>query len=303
MTHNDVSLVAWAEFQTGREVLSVAIHPRSGRNRLSVLTLVDGGKLLVKEGQTATEIRVLECAPAAACRPIAFDVKTRRILFVLSSDTQTLDEVSFTSQSWARLLHPLARRLAETHRQHGKDLPSVQHPWPRFAPVSWHDFQTLTPAARQLVRLVQQRPLLADAANALKDLSGTSLIHGDIKPDNIVVTEDHAQLIDWELSGSGHPLVDVGALIGMVLSRWAENVILGSEPASRLTGRQLADLLAPILSGYAEGAKNLTLRDAALAGAGWLVSRAWTGSMHERSLAPQRSIELVLAHRIIRAAG
>lgn len=303
MTHGEVGLVEWAELQTGREVSSVALHPRSGRNRLTVLTMSDGGKLIVKEGHTPAEARIFETTPAAARPPLAVDGENRRLLFDLAADSRTLEEVTFSSETWAKLLHPLAMLLAETHAQHSDDLPPLQHPWPMFQPISWQDFQTLTPAARQLVRQIQQRPLLANAADTLRGLSGNNLVHGDIKADNIVVSEGKAQLIDWELSGSGHPLVDVGALIGMVLSKWAENVTLGNEPEVGLTAKQLVALLSPILSGYAEKGENLTLQDAALAGAGWLVSRAWTGAMHERYLTPVRSIELVLAHRIIRVVG
>ena len=80
------------------------------------------------------------------------------------------------------------------------------------------------------------RPLLGalDAA-----WTPTTVIHGDLRADNVMVTADGVVFIDWETAGRGDPAWDVGALLAEVLTDARVR-----EVGPRLTPRVRAELAA-----------------------------------------------------------
>jgi Ser/Thr protein kinase RdoA (MazF antagonist) len=114
-------------------------------------------------------------------------------------------------------------------------VPWVLHLWcPPAAQV-----ETMGPGSRALLRRLQARGGLCRGLRQLAErYAPDSRIHGDLKADNVVVTvgafgEPAAtQLIDWEASGPGESVWDLGCLLGeCLLARAASKVPGGSESA------------------------------------------------------------------------
>ncbi|MEU0984705.1 phosphotransferase [Streptomyces griseus] len=56
-----------------------------------------------------------------------------------------------------------------------------------------------------------------------------SLVHFDLRDDNILVREDPAgdpeiALVDWEMAGYGDPMLDIGTVVGQLLVQWLQTV-------------------------------------------------------------------------------
>lgn len=103
------------------------------------------------------------------------------------------------AQPWR--VNALARQMAEVHAQlhrcPGEGLPSQSTRLSGLA--GWIETRSdFTPALREtLVRVV----------NALPE--GDRLCHGDLHPDNILLTERGPRVIDWMNAWCSHPLADV----------------------------------------------------------------------------------------------
>ena len=67
----------------------------------------------------------------------------------------------------------------------------------------------------------------------------STLLHGDFKPDNILVDERAGpiRMVDWELCGMGDPAYDLGQALGGLVSTWIES-------AGSIEARSLAELFA-----------------------------------------------------------
>ncbi|MBM3573827.1 MAG: hypothetical protein FJX52_15945 [Alphaproteobacteria bacterium] len=58
-----------------------------------------------------------------------------------------------------------------------------------------------------------QRRLIENILARAPRLSGRSLIHADLIPENVIVASNRLVLVDWEYSGLGDPAVDVASVI------------------------------------------------------------------------------------------
>ncbi|MET8575305.1 aminoglycoside phosphotransferase family protein [Streptomyces sp. NPDC005012] len=87
---------------------------------------------------------------------------------------------------------------------------------------SWHDLSWLDPWARRNLPLLAGREAGWQAA-----ASGTALVHGDLRADNVLLTEDRVVVVDWPWAAVGAPWFDVVALAPSVLMhRTAEEAAL-----------------------------------------------------------------------------
>lgn len=298
-------LKKWAQVQCGYEVDRVTAHQRSGRNQIFVLSTSCKRNLLLKQSRTPIEAMILSNPPPGAAVPLVAEIESKRVLFEMHAHSRTLLDVTGSISEWTLILTKLASKLPQMHGWPIHQFATrVDVAWPRFSTVLWEDFVTFTPAAKQLVALLQERPLLTEAADRLLEASGSSLVHGDLKPDNVLLVGDDIRLIDWELCGLGDPLIDIGAILGMLVSCVVDvpsesdkqSIIAMKTPETN----QLAQAFESILRGYSDGGGDVVLLDAVRACAVWLVARAWTISMHERVLGYQARICVVMAHRLLR---
>jgi hypothetical protein len=78
-----------------------------------------------------------------------------------------------------------------------------------------------------------------ETASREADLKGDTLLHGDVRSDNLCVRDDHAVLVDWNWACRGRPSLD---LVAWLPSLWHEG---GPEPWTIAPGHgPLASLLA-----------------------------------------------------------
>jgi hypothetical protein len=98
-------------------------------------------------------------------------------------------------------------------------------------------FARLSPASLQILKLVQQdRPMVAGLEGLRNEWIADTLIHGDIKGDNVLVTvradEDvRVRIVDWELIQVGDAAWDVGNMFRDFLSYWLVSVPLSGDLA------------------------------------------------------------------------
>ena len=91
-------------------------------------------------------------------------------------------------------------RIADAERA-GSDL------LPKQLPAAWDAFADSVPAEvgdEVLAAVAELRALAA----ALEATGSTTLIHGDLRDDNLGLTEDAVVLLDWDLASTGTPAVE-----------------------------------------------------------------------------------------------
>jgi hypothetical protein len=82
-------------------------------------------------------------------------------------------------------------------------------------------------------------------------LDGSCLLHSDINPTNVLLTDDRAWLVDWSSPTVGAPVVNLGELVTQLIAagndpEQAERAIAGCAAWAR-TDRETVDTLATVL--------------------------------------------------------
>ena len=118
------------------------------------------------------------------------------------------------------------------------------HAQPLSFPVCWPDigtYLTSSWASLEFLRILQESGDLCDWIDRVrKKWQPEAFFHGDMRLDNCIVygTSSHRPtkvlLVDWEFSGIGDPLWDVGAVWAEYLSFWLNSIPVGGDvPAAR----------------------------------------------------------------------
>ncbi len=83
-------------------------------------------------------------------------------------------------------------------------------------------------------------------------VSGTSLLHGDLRTDNILITADRSMVVDWPAAGIGAAWVDlVGLLPALHVDGGPSPVsVFGRHPVGRTSDRERVDSYICALAGY-----------------------------------------------------
>lgn len=140
-------------------------------------------------------------------------------------------------------LHDMVHRnssLARTHAGtigvvlaglHDRDLPQERAPFAKPPhSVQWNRphvsiLRNVSPANIRLLEAVQNERRLSDGLDALQNSwQATSIVHGDVKMDNLVVVPDGLVLVDWEIASLGDPRWDVGSVFANLLSTWVASM-------------------------------------------------------------------------------
>ena len=142
-------------------------------------------------------------------KPIAYD-EARRTLVTAAVPGTSLSKIVSRGKGSVGAVRSAARAMAEFHRL-DVDAP----PRPIEGELArLHEAQQF---------LASARPDLADEVSAMveavaTDLAGapSALIHGDLKPDHILIAGDRVALLDFDLLGRADPIADIAHLVAFL---------------------------------------------------------------------------------------
>ena len=130
----------------------------------------------------------------------------------------------------------VGRAVRDLHRCHVDASSTIheklatQHP-PGVFTIHWPNlrvFDDMSGSGLKIVKIVQAAPdLCATLDGLLQHWQPTSVIHADVKWDNVVLNpvpggrhRFRAQIVDWEMVRLGDPLWDVGSFLSQYLDAW-----------------------------------------------------------------------------------
>jgi Phosphotransferase enzyme family len=178
---------------------------------------------------------------------------------------------------------PLAQAVAAVHRL---PIPTSDGLPLRGAPVMTHgrvgpaDLSAHPYAYSEFLRLYQQRGLDPALRNLKATWKSESVIHGDFTASNILYqpgVHPHCYILtDWELSGIGDPLWDIGSLVGSLI--WA---------SLNLKKAWAREWTTEFLRGYSSATSQDVDIDRVLAWAGyWVLQRTLALPPQQAGLSP-----------------
>jgi Ser/Thr protein kinase RdoA (MazF antagonist) len=117
-------------------------------------------------------------------------------------------------------------------------------------------FASLSPANLQLLRLLQKGALAAGLGGLHAEWAPDTLIHNDLKGDNILVStnptgQPQVRIVDWEMIQVGDAAWDVGAVLRDFLGYWLLSVPLTAD----LTAEQMLEAASWPLAKLHPGAR------------------------------------------------
>jgi len=226
---------------------TVRVEPRGRRGQAAIVRLDDGSEVFVKlaplDGVDAgmrTEREVAAARTLPGLTPAVLAAAEDGSWVVLEGvEGEPLSSTPTDLDLDTGLAADLGAMLAAVHRAGHRgnpdrlrreapvtDLPSAEVQLPPIDDVTPTRF-ALAPGFDYPVWLafVQDEPL----AGAIRDLAATwtvaTLIHGDLRGDNVIATPTRRLVpVDWELGGLGDPRADLGALVALYLSAWLSSI-------------------------------------------------------------------------------
>lgn len=203
-------------------------HPHSGRNVLW-LRESDGAMTLRKESGTsaineAWLYGTLGGHIAAVTSPISSDTERAVVVLRYHDGASSLHDVEHPIEF---LFHyaQLAMVLAELHHQPVPNDAPTSPNLPRLRPAPYGIVETLGPGARELLTGCQSMPGLLVADELAASVDGpTAIVHGDLKPDNVLLVDGWPVIIDWDLAGRGVIWTDLGAIVGSMIDSYATTI-------------------------------------------------------------------------------
>lgn len=246
----------------------VRVHTDSGRELLlkrGTRRSPSGDGALLNEGlvyQILNELGIAYLAP----RCILHDRKSDVLLMDYvrgRTARESWDYLGTDQQAWASLGMVLARFHAkgvQAPEWSQRLLGDFEELVPSAHPLRPSDLIEATSGQLQVIRAIQSDPLVGSRLAALAASTTPTLIHGDARLDNILVSDEGGiRLIDFELSRIGDPLFDLGNLVGSVLEHVAMATTLGGEEsAGQFIDRVVGDSFVQsrsIIAGYRSGAR------------------------------------------------
>ena len=170
----------------------------------------------------------------------------------------------------------IGEALAMLHSRSAPEGAVTSCPLPPFAGLfepSVEVFRNASAANLDLLRIIRGADELTSAFDSLRaQLRCESLLHNDLKWDNLLLTPQGMRLVDWESAEYGDPAWDLGSMFGQYLSLWLFSVPLtGSAPVANFAA------LA-----------SFPLGDIKLA-----INACWTGYFTERQIPAAATSELL----------
>lgn len=192
----------------------------------------------------------------------------------------------------------------------GDDASAVPPPWPlAIHRPTLDEVADFSPACLELARIAQATPAIGAALDRIREgWRGTTRIHGDVRWENVLLLAagDPAgpiRIVDWEESGNGDPLWDVGCAAAAYLGSWVWSIDVSSgaapEDLQRHARRPLASLQAALGALWAGYLRARRLGDAGQTPASDVMRFAGArllGAAHEAAVAAERLTPHLAAH-------
>lgn len=255
------------------------VEDRSRRNVNYVVRVGSSGGLFLKQappGSSDLRSEASICQMLASCLPggavpdvLLEDPRQRLVVFGLVPGESLLDvplSASPDSVHLAPAMEALGDLLARLHQQPASPRrdASVATGAPGVLSLDCPDVELtelLSPAGLQLVSALQDLPWATELLRRLRTgWASRSLIHGDLRPENVLVSRTRGQgevcLVDWELAGAGDRSWDLGMVFAGHVSRWIESSGPAAPhdsktpPAPRWTLERLSPLIRAFWHSY-----------------------------------------------------
>jgi thiamine kinase-like enzyme len=128
----------------------------------------------------------------------------------------------------------LAKNIAHLHTtplsHENRDIPSFCPNIPNFDRITPEILANNNDAFIEMLEIIQGDERIYESLESLRHLTKYCLIHGDLKFDNILISNyakpPSLKFIDWELCGWGNPHVDLGTILGNFILSWAKSIHL-----------------------------------------------------------------------------
>ncbi len=215
------------------------------RNEHWTVVLRDGTRAFLKEGSIAPspewlrqEVRVLRLVRGPfAPELLAFEDGERPLLVL-----EDLSEGSHWPPPWrSGDVEAVVATLSELAAMGADGLTPFPDPWPQWTAIADDPAPFLSLGIASPKWLDQALPELL-AAEGRVTFSGSAVVHGDVRSDNLCIRGDRAVLVDWNHANLGNPAIDVAA--------WLPSLALeGGPPPGEIADASTA-AFAPSVAGF-----------------------------------------------------
>lgn len=291
----------------GRLSLSIQtciLHRSAGRNE--IFEIRADQRTFIAKLASAVEREAVVHAAGVCTTPLVVDNDLELIIYEVRPEDRTIQELAasepFTALACLAQLGAGLGRLHQLPPRHGG--PTAELPWPEFRRVPLLEAVDFTGAAHHVAVRIQSSEMLSRCTSNLRT-DPNSFIHGDVHLSNVIASPGSmTRLIDWEQSGLGNPMADLGAAIGSCIELWVSSRFdqhmfpgKGAIEGDEVAESDVFQAIALLLSLYRR--QNDVDPDVARrATAGWLATRAWTIAMHAPATSPLSDHLLDIAERL-----
>lgn len=234
----------------GSEVTGVqpAIRGYSGSRRW-VISLANGSKVFLKVGRSDhTRARLREEARFYQSFQMSFTPELVAFEDDAESPVLIVEDLSYatwpppwTTEQVERVLDTLKQVASSTPPEHLPSLERYRETLSGWERVEEDASAFLSMGMATNYWLDSALPVLKGASEQA-DLSGSSLVHFDVRSDNVAFLPDRTVLVDWSIPAIGNPLAD---LVGWVPSLHVE----GGPAPHEIVGSEGSALVA-LITGY-----------------------------------------------------
>lgn len=249
---------------------------QTGRNFSALIELKDGSKLYAKQLRGMfSDLRLKrtlqfdswfrkQSVGFSSPNLLGSDSEQRTVVFEYQSSEKMLENEIRDLTVDFPTLENVARALVEFHLIPVTDPSTLDQSLPEFPPrglavMSLDYLDNSTMGELDLWRLVQADAALQEAlTNLQKESTFSTPIHGDFRPDQILISDHGISIIDWEEFRFGEPARDLGTFLGEIFFHGMRTLASGlpssdespTEEDIVVRGEELLTTVRPFISAF-----------------------------------------------------